>query len=92
MAIVKSFVKSSEAIFIKEDAIIMWPVDEMGRYSVIPSIMARMMDSIRFMWQKYQNWSSNIEKQIEIDDFNGLQKKPTHKYDQNNSSQSLQKC
>jgi hypothetical protein len=59
---VKSLVKSSDAIFINEDAIIICPVEEMGRYSVIPSIMARIMDSIRFMWQKYQNRNSIYEK------------------------------
>jgi len=52
----------------KEDAIIMCPVDEIGRYSVMPSIMARIMDSIRFMRQKYQNRltsKTNFEELLE---------------------------
>jgi hypothetical protein len=36
-------VKSSWAIPINEDATIMCPVEEMGKNSVIPSIMAKMM-------------------------------------------------
>jgi len=55
MAMVKSLVKSSVAIFMNDDAIIICPVDEIGRYSVMPSIMASRIASIRFMWQKYQN-------------------------------------
>ena len=40
MATVKSLVKSSEAIPIAEEAITICPVEEMGRNSVIPSIIA----------------------------------------------------
>jgi hypothetical protein len=40
---VKSLVKSSPAIFIKEEAIIICPVEETGKYSVIPSIIARII-------------------------------------------------
>jgi hypothetical protein len=40
---VKSFVKSSLAIPKKEEAIIMWPVEETGKNSVIPSITARII-------------------------------------------------
>jgi hypothetical protein len=41
MTIVKSFVKSSLAIPKKEEAIIICPVEETGKNSVIPSITAR---------------------------------------------------
>jgi hypothetical protein len=41
MATVNIFTKSSEAIPINEEAIIIWPVDEIGKYSVIPSTTAR---------------------------------------------------
>jgi hypothetical protein len=40
---VNSLVKSSDAIPKKELAIIICPVDEMGRNSVIPSIIAKIM-------------------------------------------------
>jgi hypothetical protein len=40
---VKSFVKSSLAIPKKEEAIIIWPVEETGKNSVIPSMMARII-------------------------------------------------
>ena len=43
MTMVKSFVKSSWAIPKKDDAIIMWPVEETGKNSVIPSIIARII-------------------------------------------------
>jgi hypothetical protein len=36
-------VKSSCAIPKKEEAIIIWPVEETGKNSVIPSIMARII-------------------------------------------------
>ena len=36
-------------IRIKDDAIIICPVDETGKYSVIPSITAKMIVSIRFI-------------------------------------------
>ncbi len=49
MTIVKSLVKSSVAILIKDDAIIMWPVEETGKYSVIPSIIAKIIASIKFI-------------------------------------------
>jgi hypothetical protein len=39
---VKSLVKSSWAIPINDDAIIIWPVEETGRNSVNPSIMAKI--------------------------------------------------
>jgi hypothetical protein len=42
MAIVNSFVKANVSIPIIDEVIIMWPVDEMGRNSVMPSIMARI--------------------------------------------------
>jgi hypothetical protein len=45
MAISKSLVKSSFAMPIKELVIIMWPVEEMGKNSVIPSTMAITIDS-----------------------------------------------
>ena len=41
--IVKSLVKSSCAMPKKDEAIIMCPVEEIGKNSVIPSIMARIM-------------------------------------------------
>ena len=45
ITIVNNFVKSSCAIPKKEDVIIMCPVEETGKYSVIPSIMARIIAS-----------------------------------------------
>jgi hypothetical protein len=42
---VNNFTKSLEAIPITEEPIIMWPVDETGKNSVIPSIMARTIAS-----------------------------------------------
>jgi hypothetical protein len=43
MTMVNNFVKSSCAIPKKDDAIIICPVEETGRNSVIPSIIARIM-------------------------------------------------
>jgi hypothetical protein len=43
MATVKSFTNSSCWIPMMVDPMIMWPVLETGRYSVIPSMMARMI-------------------------------------------------
>jgi hypothetical protein len=43
MATVNIFVKGSEAIPINEDPMIMCPVDEIGKNSVIPSMMANRM-------------------------------------------------
>jgi len=42
---VKSFTKSSLAFPIRVDAMIMWPVDEIGKNSVRPSMMARIIAS-----------------------------------------------
>ena len=49
ITMVNNLVKSSEAIPIKEEAMIMWPVEDTGKYSVKPSIMAKIMASIKFM-------------------------------------------
>ena len=43
ITMVHILVNSSWAIPKKEEAMIMCPVDETGKYSVIPSIMARIM-------------------------------------------------
>jgi hypothetical protein len=45
METVKVLVNSSSAIPISDDPIIMWPVDDIGRNSVIPSMMPSMMAS-----------------------------------------------
>ena len=45
ITIVNSLVKSSCAIPKKEDVIIMCPVEDTGKYSVMPSIMARTIAS-----------------------------------------------
>jgi hypothetical protein len=49
MATVKSFVNSSEAFPMMVDAIIMCPVEEIGRNSVNPSMMAKIMASKKFI-------------------------------------------
>jgi hypothetical protein len=46
---VKVLVKAPEAIPINDEAIIIWPVEEMGRNSVTPSIMASIMASIKLI-------------------------------------------
>jgi hypothetical protein len=46
---VNSLTNESEAFPIKVDAIIICPVDETGRNSVSPSIMAKIMASIKVM-------------------------------------------
>ena len=43
MAIVNNFVKGSWAMPIIEEPMIIWPVDEMGKNSVMPSMMAKIM-------------------------------------------------
>jgi hypothetical protein len=43
---VNSLVKSSFAIYINEEAMIICPVEETGRYSVTPSIKANIITSI----------------------------------------------
>jgi hypothetical protein len=45
MATVNIFVKGSSAIPIREDPMIMWPVEETGKNSVTPSMIARIIDS-----------------------------------------------
>jgi hypothetical protein len=56
MAISNNLVKSSLAIPIKELTIIMWPVEEMGKNSVIPSTMAITMASkMVIRWFKVSN-------------------------------------
>jgi hypothetical protein len=45
MATVNILVNGSSAIPITEDPMIMCPVDETGKNSVMPSMMARMIDS-----------------------------------------------
>jgi hypothetical protein len=49
MAMVKSFTKGSEAMFITDEAMIMWPVDDTGKNSVSPSIIARTITWIMFI-------------------------------------------
>ena len=46
MTTVKSFVKGSCAIPITDDAIIICPVDDIGKNSVIPSIIANIIACI----------------------------------------------
>src|SRR5687768_14781792 len=45
MATVNILVNGSSAIPMREDPIIMWPVEETGKNSVTPSMIARMIDS-----------------------------------------------
>lgn len=49
MATVNNFVNSSDAFPMMVDAIIMCPVEEIGRNSVNPSMMAKMMASKKFI-------------------------------------------
>ena len=49
MATVKSLVNSSDAFPMMVDAIIMCPVEEIGRNSVNPSMMANTMASKKFI-------------------------------------------
>jgi hypothetical protein len=49
MAMVNSLTKGSAAMPIMDEAIIMWPVDDTGKNSVIPSIMARIITWMIFI-------------------------------------------
>ena len=53
MVIVNNLVKSSEAIPINEEAKIMCPVEDTGRYSVMPSMMASVTASRVFKMDWY---------------------------------------
>jgi hypothetical protein len=49
MTTVKTLVKLCDAIPITELPIIIWPVEDTGRNSVSPSIIARMIAWIKFI-------------------------------------------
>ena len=60
MTMVKSLVKSSWAIPKKEEAIIMCPVEETGKNSVIPSIMARTIACNVFIFVKVFSFQFSV--------------------------------
>ena len=57
---VKSFTKESEAFPIKVEAMIIWPVEETGKNSVSPSIMAKIMASKKLIEKNKKNYSSDF--------------------------------